>query len=291
MTGRISLLALLLCAAAHAASLTFETEGNAYRFDTGALRGVLRAEGQSRGLLPMVDCTTGTGLTRSLGLFSHYRLLDATTRYGTAAWDWASVARRLPDGAVETRWTADAEHPFDLQAVYRWTGSNTLDVATTVRAHKDLRRFEAFLASYFEGFASAFVYTQGGLLEAKQDAGVWQAFPRDEAAAKIIGDGRWQRPPHPVDWTIRPPLAGPLGLRRDEKTGLAALVMAPPADCFAVATPYGAEEHRSLYLSLFGRDLKAGESATARARLIIGRGITDQQAITLYETYLKGNQP
>jgi hypothetical protein len=55
--------------------------------------------------------------------------------------------------------------------------------------------------------------------------------------------------------------------------------------------PYGEEPHRSLYLSLFGRDLKAGEMATARARLVIGRGITDAQALQLYAAFLKEKQP
>lgn len=274
-----------------AAELSFSASGKEFIFDTGALRGTLHNQGKSVGLFPVVGVASGTAVAKAYGLFSHYRLLDADARYGTAAWDWASESRLLPDGTVETRWTADAEHPFDLKAVYRWTGSNTLDVATTVTARQDLRRFESFLASYFEGFASAFVYTKNGFMEAKQDAGTWQAFPRDEAAVKIIGDGRWQRPPHPVDWKVMPALAGPLGMRRDEKTGLTGLVMAPPGDCFAVLTPFGAEGHRSLYLSLFGRDLKAGESATARARLVVGRGITDQHAVALYETYLKETKP
>jgi hypothetical protein len=84
-----------------------------------------------------------------------------------------------------------------------------------------------------------------------------------------------------------PALAAPLAMRRDAKTGLAAVVMAPARDCFAVCTPYGEESHRSLYLSLFGRDLNDGETATARARLIIGCDITEERAVALYEAYRK----
>ena len=89
----------------------FVAEGNVFRFDTGALRGLLRGEGKARGLLPVVDCATGANLARSVGLFSHYRLLDASTRYGVAGWEWASKAELLPDGAVVARWTSDAVHP------------------------------------------------------------------------------------------------------------------------------------------------------------------------------------
>jgi len=62
--------------------------------------------------------------------------------------------------------------------------------------------------------------------------------------------------------------------------------MAPPDDCFAIATPYGEEGHRSIYLSLVGRDLKAGETAKARSRLVIGRNISEKQAVAIYEEYL-----
>jgi hypothetical protein len=58
--------------------------------------------------------------------------------------------------------------------------------------------------------------------------------------------------------------------------------MAPPDDCIAVATPYGEESHRSLYLSLFGSDFQEGQSATARSRLVIGRGIGDRDALDSY---------
>ena len=269
----------------------FFAEGNAFRFDTGALRGVLRGEGKSRGLLPLVDCATGTNLARSVGLFSHYRLLDSSMRYGVAGWEWASKAALLPDGAVVARWTSDAVHPFDMMTTYRWSAPNALDVTTTVTARKELKRFEVFLASYLEGFAAAFAYTKQGFLEAKKTDGVWQAFPRDANAENIISDGRWKHPPNPVDWQIRPALAAPLGLRRDAASGLAALVMASPQDCFAVCMPFSEEPHRSLYLSLFGRDLKNGEMATARARLVIARNISDDQAVKLYEAFLKEKQP
>ena len=69
------------------------------------------------------------------------------------------------------------------------------------------------------------------------------------------------------------------------------LVMAPPEECFAVLMPYGENGHRSLYLSLFGRDFKDGERATARSRLVIGSGVSDQQAIEWYQAYLKEIKP
>lgn len=280
------------------ATLAFAADGKEYCFDTGALRGVLRAQGKSLGLAPLVDAASGTTIARAYGACSHYRLLDADARYGSAAWDWASQSRLAPDGSVEVNWSADNDHPFDMTAAYRWTAPNTLDVVTAVVARKALRGFEVFLASYFAGFASSLVYVQGcpetggrpGLLEAKKSYAVWQMFPRDDAAVALIQDGRWKRPPNPVEWRIMPRLAGPLAVRREAKTGLVALLMAPPGDCFAVATPYSEEAHYSIYLSLFGRDLTAGQTATARSRLVVARGISDPQAVALYEAYAKEAQ-
>jgi hypothetical protein len=277
--------------------LAFAAEGKEYRFDTGVLRGTLRSQGRSLGLMPVAESASGTAIAKGFGLFSHYRLLDDSARYGRGlgAWDWPSTARLLPDGSAEAAWSADEEHPFDLKAVYRWAAPNTLDVTTSVVPRKDLRQFESYLASYYEGFPTPLVYVAAcpetggkpGLLEAKPEFGMWQIFPRDEAAVKVIEDGRWKRPPHPVTWKIMPRLAAPLAMRRDAASGLTALMMAPAEDCFAVSTPQTGEGHRSVYLSLLGRDIKAGQSATARSRLVIGRGISDEQAIALYEAYVK----
>jgi hypothetical protein len=86
---------------------------------------------------------------------------------------------------------------------------------------------------------------------------------------------------------MMPRLAAPLALRRDAKSGLTAVLMSRPKDCFAVSMPYGEEGHRSVYLSLFGGDLKRGREASAGARLVIGKGITEDRAMELYRAYLE----
>ncbi len=276
-------------------SLTFQPDGQQYQFHTELLRGTLRLEGQSLGLIPATDAVTGTSITHGKGLFSHYRLLDAENRYGHGGWDWPSVSRTVDDGSVQVTWSADDGHPLDMSAVYRWAAPGTLDVTTSVVPKQDLRSVEVFLASYFEGFSQSFVYVgacpetngKAGFLEARQEVAIWQMFPRDERAVRMIGDGRWQHPPNPVQWKIMPHLAAPLAMRRDTERNLTGLVMSPPSDCFAIATPYGADSHRSLYLSLIGRDLAAGQQATVQSRLIIGRDISDERAIALYKAYLK----
>jgi len=262
--------------------LAFVPSGtNKFAFDTGLLRGKLRADGKSRGLSSVVHIPTGVTVDGSLGLFGHYRVFSANHRYGSAAWDWPSHARLGPDGSVEVRWPAAGDRPFELSAVYRWIAPNALDLETTVQAKTNLLKFESFLASYFSpGFTNSFVYArtngQSQLIKPNPALPVWQAFPRDDQAVALIQDGRWTFPPSPVDWVIRPRFSCPLGVRCSPTTDVYALITAPAQDCFAVLTPVETEGHRSMYLSLFGQDLKPGQTAHARARLFIGTNLAAQ---------------
>jgi hypothetical protein len=269
--------------------LAFVAAGKEFAFDTGALRGTLRGGGQSKGLIPAFDCASGAPLTKSLGLFSHYRMFETNVRFGKAAWDWVSEAKLLGNGALEVRWTADDAHPFDMMAVYRWSAPNALDLATRVTARKELKRFEVFLASYFDGFPTTVVWAgdKPAFVSASKEAGKWHMFPRDEATVKMIQDGRWTYPPSPVEWSIRPKLAAPLAIRRDAERKLAAVLMTRPRDAYAIACPQDEEGHRSLYFSLFGRDLKNGESVEAKSRLMICGGVTDEKALELYKKFAK----
>ncbi len=270
-------------------------DGGAWHFATGSLEGTLRPDGRSLGLAPLRWSDSQTPIADAYGVLSHYRVFTSERRFGNAAWEWPSAAAPAEDGGVEIHWEATEDRPFEMRAVYAWRAADTLDVTTTVTARERLPGFELFLASYFAGgFTSSRVYArqepggETGFLEAQRSAGVWQMFPRDEAAVAVIGDGRWRHEPHPVAWEIRPALAAPLALRRDQSSGLTALVMAPAEDCFAVSTPYSEEGHRSLYLSLFGRDIAAGETASARARLVVAPRLSDEDAVTRYRAYIEG---
>jgi len=164
-----------------------------------------------------------------------------------------------------------------------------------VKVEKDLSHFEVFLASYFhESLRVPFVYVREnpeasgkpGFLPARKSFGAWQMFPRDEAVVRLIQDGRWEKEPNPVAWVMMPRLAAPVCVRRNAGSDLAVVLMAPPDDCFAIATPYEGEGHYSLYLSLFGRDVKAGRTATAHSRLVVTTAASDAQVLALYKQYM-----
>jgi hypothetical protein len=248
-----------------------------FQFDTGVLRGRLRAGGESVGLTQVFHVPTGHRLDRSKGLLSHYRVFTRGRRYGDGAWDWHGTATLHADGAVEVRWPATDERPFELRAVYRWRSPASLEVETVVTAREALTGFESFLACYFDpAFQRAAIRIapaqpggQPRWQSATRELGDWQMYPRDAAIRSLIEDGRWQLEPHPVAWTFPASFAGPVAtaIREAPTLKLRAEMKAPPKGCNALATPYETEGHFSTYASLFGRDLRAGETARARVRL------------------------
>lgn len=268
-----------------------------YTFDTGVLRGTLRQGGKSQGLSSVTYVPTGAKLDRSMGILSYYRVFTTNKRYGVGAWDWPSTAKLRPDGAVQVTWPEAPDRPFEMGALYRWKDPQTLDVETTVTARQDLSGFESFLASYFDAaFPSPYVWTTSQAGETKtlfllgeKSYGDWLMFTSKGTgqAIDIIQDGRWKLEPNPVNWTILPRLAAPLCLRRGPASGLTVILMARPMDCFAVATPCEGESHYSLYLSLFGGNRKAGQSARARTRFTVATNISDEQVMDLYGRFVE----
>ena len=198
--------------------LAFFRTAKELQFDTGAVKGSLGEAGKPVGLKPLVHSASGVQLAGAFGILSPYRLLTSDARFGTAAWEWRSETELLADGSARVRWSPDQEHPLELTAVYCWSAGDTLDLKLAVKPVGDLRRFELFLASYFNGFPQSLACVKaadlkrgGRFMEAVKSGGDWQMFPRDEAAPVICRDGRWNRPPNPVTWEIMPYLAAAAG--------------------------------------------------------------------------------
>ncbi len=304
---------LMLCGvSAESADLKFRQAGKPakentlFDFDTGVLRGQLRLDGKGQGIASMVHIPSGVEMAYggpTVGIFSYYRMFSTDTRHGEDLRRMPTVSRLLADGAVEVRWLPDSKLPVELSAVYRFSGADTLDLETTVVALRDLPRFEIYLSSYFSKNFRTAAYVKPSrhgtgspeLLSVDVNPlveGSYLIFPRDADAVRMIFDRRWDFPPSPVHWSVTRWMAGPLGVQRDPTSGVAALIMAPPKDCFAVAMPYNKTPpdnvagHHSTYLSLFGKDLKKGEKARARSRLVVVRKETDEEMIGRYKEYV-----
>jgi hypothetical protein len=309
----IALCSLVGRSTAADATLAFTpgAEQGYFNFDTGELRGTLRLDGKLQGIPEMVHAASGREVTFGgghVGLSSPYRVFSTDTRYGHAARDWPSVPRLLDDGAVEAVFPPADDHPLELTLIYRWASPDTLDVETIAKPLADMPRFEVFMSNYFgEGFSASVYLQPPGKTKGASPGfvapefsplvdGNYLMFPRDREAAEIIFDRRWEAPPNPVQWCVSRYLAAPLAMRRHAGSGLVALLMAPPEDCFAVATPYeknppdGIANHRSLYLSLFGGDVEKGRTVRARSRLVVRQGLSDADAVERYKAYLAENR-
>ena len=282
-------------------SLAFRPAGEGlYEFHTGPLKGRLKLDGKYQGLYPLVDAASGAELVHPPGIFSFYRVFSGNTRFGANARDWPTTSKLLSDGAVEVRFPSAKEHPLEITGVYRWKAADTLDLDLSVRPEQAMPRFELFMSSYFGKtfVASVYLKPEGAqkpgfvpVDRKPQSPGAYVMFPRDAQAVEMIRDGRWKVGANPVDWAIEQWLAAPIFVRRDASAGLTALMICPPEDCFAVSSPWNpakldAPGYRSVYLSLFGRDLQAGQTAKARCRVVIARNLPDEKAMRRYQEYL-----
>ena len=272
-----------------------QAEAGSFTFDTGVLTGILRHEGESIGLVPVTHMADGAEITDGAGLFNHYRVFTRGKRYGYGARHWPSTAALHTDGSLEVLWPVTSERSFEQRANYSWASPNTVDLVTVVRAEARLEAFEVFLASYYRPpFVDSRVWAsrdprgddKEGFVSADQYLGVWLAFPRDERAAEVIGDGRWELEPHPLAWSMMPNYALPLAIRRDPDFGLTVIVIALRDDCFGIFTPYSEESHYSNYTSFFGHDIEAGERASARSRLVVVPDPTEAEILEIANDFL-----
>jgi hypothetical protein len=163
--------------------------------------------------------------------------------------------------------------------------------------------FEIMLSAYLApGFESG-VYVakeefgptepeQIRLIDQPMIHGIWPFFPRDEAGANLLTDGRHQKGRWFWRMAIGRRYAMPLAFFSNN--GVDAIVMGRPEDVYAVGATYKGDEendnvagHRSLYLSLFGEDFKAGEGRHTQMRMIIDDfGSDPEKHRELYRTFL-----
>jgi hypothetical protein len=297
-----------ISSSAESQDLAFKAaEKDAFAFDTGVVKGKLKADAKSQGMPTFADVKSGNELAFGgdlPGILSYYRVFSANKRYGDAARGWPKSATLMSDGSVQVQWPPADDHPLEMTAIYRWKAPDTLDLETIVKPTVEMKDFEVFLSSYFNKGFQSLVYAKApfhrpgkpSFVSADVNplvAGTYLAFPRDRRAAQMIYDGRWDYGPNPVQMSVTQMLAAPLCMKRDQKNDITFVLMSPPKDCFAIEMPYnmdppdGVAGHYSLYLSLFGKDVKAGETARAHIRCIVGRNITEQSAVRFYEKYIQ----
>jgi hypothetical protein len=206
------------------------------------------------------------------------------------------------DGITLT-WMPTIRMQAKVKVKFTFKEPNIIDMDMWVETLANYPKFEILLSAYLApGFESG-VYVakeefgpvepeQIRLVDQPMIHGVWPFFPRDEAGANLLTDGRHQK----GRWFWRMAIGRRYGvpLAFFSKDGVDAILMGRPEVVYAVGATYKGDEvndnvagHRSLYLSLFGEDFKAGEGRYTQMRMIIDDSGSDpEKHMELYRSFL-----
>lgn len=207
------------------------------------------------------------------------------------------------DGIIFT-WMPTIRRQAKVKVKFTFRQPNIIDMDMWVETLTNYPGFEILLSAYMApGFESG-VYVakeEFGAIESEQIRlvdqpmihGIWPFFPRDEAGANLLTDGRHQKGRWFWRMAIGRRYAMPLAFFSKNKVD--AILMGRPEDIYAVGATYkgdaendGVAGHRSLYLSLFGENLKAGEGRHTQMRMIIDDFASDaEKHKELYRSFLK----
>ncbi len=206
------------------------------------------------------------------------------------------------DGITFT-WMPTIRRQAKVIVKFTFRQPNIIDMDMWVETLTNYPGFEILLSAYMApGFESG-VYVakeEFGAIEAEQIRlvdqpmihGIWPFFPRDEAGANLLTDGRHQKGRWFWRMAIGRRYAMPLAFF--SKNGVDAILMGRPEDVYAVGATYKGDAenddvagHRSLYLSLFGENFKAGEGRHTQMRMIIDDfGSDAEKHKELFQTFL-----
>lgn len=284
----------------------WRVEGDYCHFENERVSGRYLTAGKYQGMRSLVHRPTGVEIAAGEtlpGLVAPYRVFGNGRRYGDVR-DRPTQVELLPEGLCITH-PADAENPFDIVSRYTWSG-DTLDVRYAIHLHADMQAFELGVASYLSAGFRAYVSRQSNNwgetcsrivpVDVNPMTDVYALFPRDEAAMKTIFDGRWDQPPYPVRYAVPAYFAHSLAYRRHAKSGVMALGMADPKECYAICIPVNnppedpdpANGYQGLYFYLFGRDLGRGETAVTHVRWVVGQNLSEQEIRARWESFAAG---
>ncbi len=236
-----------------------------------------------------------------VGLLNFYRVM-ISGGYLTELRAEKPLVKPEKDGVTLT-WLPTIRRQANVTIRFTFREPNIIDMDMSVETLANYPGFEILLSAYLApGFVSG-VYVakeefgpvvpeQIRITDQPMIHGVWPFFPRDEAGANVLTDGRHQK----GRWYWRMAVGRRYGMPMAffNKGDVDVLVMGRPEDVYAVGATYEGDPetdniaaHRSLYLSLFGEDLVAGEGRRTQMRMIIGKfGSNPNKHASLYEAFL-----
>ncbi len=269
--------------------LSWDEGSSTLAFSTARIEGVVTAlfDGQDshcHRLHQVVHKPTGTLVSpdgeREAGLLSLYKVL-ARSSYLTELRVQRPEVLPLESGLC-FRWTPTLHHQAYVESTVEVQEPNIIDVGLKIEGYTSYSDYEVYLNSYVAPGFTPVVYLQDKNDEAEQVKviyndvyrGMYNLFPRDMGAAKLLYDGRGQSGRHNW-WVALGRMYGlPLGSFTDGTVDV--VVMGRREDVQAVGVSYAGDEesdrvagHRGMYLPLFGKDLRPGLGWQTQARMVI----------------------
>lgn len=236
-----------------------------------------------------------------VGLLNFFRVL-ISGGYLTELRAEKPLVKPEKDGVTLT-WLPTIRRQANVTIRFTFSEPNIIDMDMSAETLSNYPGFEILLSAYLApGFVSGayvakeefgpVIPEQIRITDQPMIHGVWPFFPRDEAGANLLTDGRHQK----GRWYWRMAIGRRYGMPMAffNKGNVDVLVMGRPEDVYAVGATYEGDPetdniaaHRSLYLSLFGEDLVAGEGRRTQMRMIIGEfGSDPNKHASLYNAFL-----
>jgi hypothetical protein len=295
-----------------APTCSWNAETKELSFSLSRLSGVLSCDqsashGKSHHFSKIVHRPSGTlvspeeGRMTKVGLLNYFRVLTSGGYLTELRVEKATV-KPEPDG-VTLIWEPTIRRQAKVISRFTFREPNIIDVDLRVETLAAYPGFEILTSAYLApGFESgAYVAKQEfGPVEPEQIRihdqpmihGVWPFFPRNEAGAHLLTDGRHQKGRYFWRMAIGRRYGLPLAFSSKGKVDV--LLMGRPEDVYAVGATYTGDAetdtiawHRSLYLSLFGEDFQPGEGRRTQLRMIIDDfGSDPAKHAGLYQAFL-----
>lgn len=291
---------------------TWYPEKKEMEFSLSHLSGVLNCDieqgpGKSHHFSNVIHKPTGMKISpdgermAGAGMLNFFRVL-IEGGYLTELRAEESLIETEEDGITLT-WLPSIRRQAKVTVKFTFREPSIIDMDLWVETLTNYPKFEILLSAYMApGFESG-VYVakeefgpvqpeQIRIVDQPMIHGIWPFFPRDEAGANLLTDGRHQKGRWFWRMAIGRRYGIPLAFFSNE--GVDAILMGRPEDVYAVGATYKGDEendnvagHRSLYLSLFGEDFKAGEGRHTQMRMIIDDfGSDPEKHMELYRSFL-----
>lgn len=295
-------------------TVTWNAESQVMQFQLSELSGVLDLDHENprysthhfsevRHLPTDTLLSPDDGKMKHVGFLNFFRVL-VEGGYLTELRAEKPVIKAKKDGVILT-YEPTIRRQAKVILDFTFREPNIIDMDMSVETLANYEGFEVLLSAYLsdgflsgayvaeEEFSDTTVPEQIRITDQPMIHGVWPFFPRDEAGAHLLTDGRHQK----GRWFWRMAIGRRYGLPMAffSKGDLDVLLMGRSEDVYAVGATYEGDAendsiaaHRSLYLSLLGEDFPAGTSRRTQMRMIVGEyGSNPVTHAELYDEFLK----